>query len=216
VTAANQRSPRPVDPDSLPALLADLCVGAAGDGRLRVAIDGAGVAGPSELADSLVDPLRERGWEALRVRAGDFLRPASLRYEYGRTDPDAYYRGWLDAGALAREVLRPLGPGGSGHWLPTLWDPDTDRATRATVRTAPERAVLLVDGVFLLGRGLDFDLTVHLHLSAAALARRTATDDSWTLPAHARYAAEVGPLTTADVVVRVDDPRHPAIQLRPT
>ena len=207
-------APRAVAPDALPELLADLGAGAAGDGRLRMALDGADAARPGALADALIDPLRARGLEVLRVSAHDFLRPASLRYEWGRTDPDTYYDGWLDAGALTREVLLPLGPGGSGRWLPTLWDPVVDRATRAPARTASSRAVLVIDGVFLLGRGLDLDLTVHLHLTPAALTRRTPAEQAWTLPAHARYAAEVAPLDTADVVVRVDDPRHPAIQLR--
>ncbi len=54
-------------------------------------------------------------------------------------------------------------------------------------------------------------MTVHLWLSPGALARRTAEDQRWTLPAYARYEAEAEPLETADVVVRLDDPRHPAI-----
>lgn len=207
-------APRPVAPAALAELLADLCVTAAGGGRLRVAIDGAAAAAPGDIADRLVDPLRSRGVEALRVHAGDYLRPASLRFEHGRTDPDSFYDSWLDAGALVREVLDPLGPHGSGRWLPALWDPVTDRSTRAAYTVAGPRAVVLVDGAFLLGRGLGFDLTVHVHLGAGALARRTPPDQQWTLPAHARYADEVAPLGAADVVVRMDDPRRPAVQLR--
>ena len=206
-------APRPVAPDALPELLADLFVEATGGGRLRVAIDGADAAGPGDLAAALVDPLRRRGVEALRVRTGDYLRPASLRYEHGRTDPDSFYESWLDAGALEREVLAPLGPGGSGRWLPALWDAVADRATRAAYSQAGPRAVLLVDGAFMLGRGLGFDLGVHLHVGPGALARRTPAELRWTLPAHARYAIEVAPLEIADVVVRMDDRRHPAIQL---
>jgi hypothetical protein len=205
-------APTPVRPDALPELLADLLADAT-TGRLRVAIDGADAVRPGDLADALVDPLRQRGRQALRVRAVDFLRPASLRFEHGRTDPDSFYDSWLDTGALAREVLVPLGPHGTGRWLPALWDPATDRATRTAYATAGPRAVVLVDGAFLLGRGLDFDLTVHLHLGAGALARRTPTDQQWTLPAHTRYTAEVAPLQVADVVVRMDDPRRPAVQL---
>jgi len=52
---------------------------------------------------------------------------------------------------------------------------------------------------------------VHLELSPAALARRTPTDLEWTLPAYARYADEVDPAAVADMVVRLDDPRHPAV-----
>jgi hypothetical protein len=70
---------------------------------------------------------------------------------------------------------------------------------------------LLLDGALLLGRGLPFDLSVHLWLSTAALARRTAPDAAWTLPAYERYELEADPLHAADVVVRVDDPRHPAL-----
>jgi hypothetical protein len=52
---------------------------------------------------------------------------------------------------------------------------------------------------------------VHLALSGAALRRRTPADLSWTLPAFARYDAEVAPAAIADVVVRIDDPHHPAL-----
>jgi hypothetical protein len=137
-----------------------------------------------------------------------------VRLEHGHRDPEAYHRDWLDAAALRREVLDPLGPGGDGRYLPTLRDPDRDRATRAGYAPAPPDAVLLLDGPLLLGRGLPFDLTVHVRLSAAALARRTAPDQRWTLPAFERYEAETDPAGAAEVVVRSDDPRHPAVQLR--
>jgi hypothetical protein len=190
--------------------LADLIAGR-GDPWVRVAIDGAPPAGAEGLADALVDPLRVRGRQVLRVSAGDFLRPASLRLEYGRTNPDSFYQDWLDTGALAREVLTPLAPGGSGRVLPALWNPQTDRASRAAYVALPAGGVLLLDGALLLGRGLGFDLTVHLRLSPAALARTLPAELGWTLPAYARYADEAAPDRTADVVVRVDDPRRPAV-----
>jgi len=71
--------------------------------------------------------------------------------------------------------------------------------------------VLVLDGALLLGRGLPFEFAVHLWLSPAALARRTAPEAAWTLPAFERYEIEADPLNTADVVVRMDDPRHPAL-----
>jgi len=52
---------------------------------------------------------------------------------------------------------------------------------------------------------------VHLRLSSAALVRRTPVDQAWTLPALARYAVERDPESSADLVVRVDDARHPAL-----
>ncbi|MEY9965653.1 hypothetical protein ABIA33_003699 [Streptacidiphilus sp. MAP12-16] len=179
--------------------------------RLRVAVDGAAAAGTGELADTVADALRVQGRAVLRVRAADFLRPASLRLEYGHQDPDAYYDGWLDTNALFREVFDPLEPGGSGQVLPALRDARTDRSTRAQPVPLPPGGVLLLDGPLLLGRWLPLDLTVHLRLTPAALARRTPADQQWTLPAFARYEDEVRPSEAADLVVRADDQRRPAL-----
>ncbi|MFF0247846.1 uridine kinase [Streptosporangium sandarakinum] len=202
---------RPITPSLLVEELADRIAAAPRDAWVRVALDGAPAARPEDLADALAGPLRLRGREVMRVSARDFLRPASLRLEHGRTDPDAYYDDWLDLKGLVREVLGPLGPGSSGRIVPTLWDSVTDRATRAPYVTVPPGGVLLLDGGLLLGRGLPFDLTVHLWLSPGALARRTDPGLRWTLPAYARYEDEAGPVKSADVVVRADDPRHPAV-----
>ncbi|MGA5409042.1 uridine kinase [Streptomyces lavendulocolor] len=175
---------------------------------LKVAVDGPPAARPEEPAERLAEALLVRGRAVAAVGTGGFLRPASLRYEYGKEDPDAYYSGWFDTGALWREVFAPLEPGGSGRVLPDLWDPVTDRATRSPYRTLAPGGVLVLHGPFLLGHWFPFDLTVHLRLSPGALARRT--EQPWTLPAFERYEAEVAPAEAADVVVRADDPRHPA------
>ena len=204
---------RPVSADLLVEELADRFAGERPTGRLRVAVDGAPAAGPAAFADALVDPLRVRGRPAVRVDAGDFLRPASVRLESGRTNPDSFYDGWLDEPALRREVLDPAGPGGSGRIVTRLWDARADRATREPYSELAPTAVVLVSGPLLLGGGLPFDASVHLEMSAAALARRTPPEDRWTLPAYARYEAEADPASFADVVVRLNDPRRPALVL---
>ncbi|MDQ7903938.1 uridine kinase [Phytohabitans sp. ZYX-F-186] len=202
---------RPITPDLLVEELADRLAADRAGQWLRVAVDGPPPADPDRLAAALVDPLRARGRAAVHVPAAGFLRPASLRFEYGRDNPDAFYLGWLDEAGLRREVLDPLAPGGTGRLLPSLWDPATDRATRAPYVTAPPGAAVLVSGQFLLGGGLPFDVALHLVLSPAALDRRMPADQRWTLPAYARYADEVDPAAFADLVVRMDDPRHPAL-----
>ena len=202
---------RPISPELLVEQLADRIAAHPRGEWVRVALDGAPPAEPGRLADELVGPLRLRGRAALRVSAGDYLRPASLRLEFGRSDPDEFHDAWLDTAALVREALGPLEPGGSGKVLPALWDAGRDRASRAEYTTLAPGGVLLLDGPLLLGRGLPFELAVHLWLSPAALARRIPQDAAWTLPAYARYERETDPLHAADVVVRVDDPRHPAL-----
>lgn len=202
---------RPVSPDLLVDEVAEWVAGRPADAWTRVAVDGAPPADPSRLADALAEALRLRGRAVLRVAAGDFLRPASLRFERGREDPDARYDDWLDVGGLSREVLDPLEPGGSGRVLPSLWNAGTDRASRAAYVDLPPGGVLIVDGTLLLGRGLAFEHVVHLWISAPALARRMPAADAWMLPAFERYDAEVRPLHIADTGVRVDDPARPAV-----
>ncbi|MFD4753461.1 uridine kinase [Streptomyces sp. NPDC058426] len=185
-------------------------VPADGGDHVRVALDGAPAARPEALADRLAEALRAAGRPALPLATSGFLRPASLRFEHGHHDPDSYLAGWFDTPALWREVFAPLDPGGSGRVLPDLWDPVTDRATRTPYVTLPPGGFLLLHGPFLFGHWFPFDLGVHLSLTEAALRRRTPEEEHWTLPAFARYEAEQTPLDVADLVVRTDDPRHPA------
>lgn len=181
------------------------------DGRVRVAVDAAAALGPGRFAASVVAALRAAGRFALHVDGGDFLLPASQRFEFGRTSAESFYEGWRDERGLRREVLDPAAPDGSGRVLPALWRTDIDRSARADYVAVPADGVTVVSGQFLLGAGLAFELAVHLECSAAALARRTPPEERWTLPAYQRYADEVGPAAFADLVVRVEDQRRPAV-----
>jgi len=175
-----------------------------------VAIDGPRCAGPGRLADSLLTPLRALGRAATAIDAESFWRDASLRLEYGRQDVDSF-PDWLDAAALRREVLDPLGPVGDGRYLPSLRDPATNRATRAPARHAEPGSIVILSGELLLGRALPFELTIHLAMSPAGRTRRTDAAWQWTLAAFADYDTAVHPVHHADIVIRMDDPKHPAI-----
>ncbi|MCP2329986.1 uridine kinase [Actinoalloteichus caeruleus] len=201
----------PLSPDRLAERIAERIAGLPASPRPRVVVDGAPAAEPGDLATALVGRLRRRGREVFAVSADDFPRPAALRLERGRTNPDAYYEDWTDVGALRREVLTPLGPDGDGRALPRLWDAASDRSARASRVRVDEGTVLLVSGGLLLGHGLPWDLAVHLWLSEPALRRRTTAERGWTLPAFDRYEREVAPREVADVVVRVDHPDRPAV-----
>lgn len=173
---------------------------------MRVLIDGVG---SGALGDSLVGTLNAAGRDVVRVSAVDFLRPAGERFEWGREDVQSFREKWLDAGALRREVLDAAA---SGAVLPSLWDADRDRSTRATPAALSPRGVVVVDGVLLLGRGLPAELTVHLAMSPRALVRRGVPE--WQLPAFASYDDDVRPDEACDVLVRAEDPRRPAVLFR--
>ena len=200
----------PISPERLATEVTQLVIDRAG--RVRLAIDGPPAAEPEALADRVGARLRELGRATVVVRAADFLRPASVRLEYGREDPDEFLDGWLDLGGLRREVLDPAAPGGSGRVLARLWDATADRAYREPYTSLPDDGVVVLAGPLLLNRGLPLDLTVHLHMSPAALARRTEEATRWTLPAYARYEKEHTPAATADLVVLTDHPNRPALR----
>jgi hypothetical protein len=225
------RTFRPIDPDALRERLADhLDAAYYGGVALRVAVDGPRCADPDAFARSLTEPLRARGREAVTISSSSFWRDASVRLEYGHEDADSL-PSWLDAAALRREVLDPLGPGdadgtgtgtwpgtgtgtgtgGTGRYLPSLRDPATNRATREASRVAMPATIVLVSGELLLGLELPFDVTIHLALTPGARARQTPAELAWTLAAYDRYDADAAPLERADIVIRFDDPRHPAI-----
>jgi hypothetical protein len=200
----------PVTPALLVTEVADLV--AAQAGRVRLGVDGAPPTRPRDLADAVAVELRTRGRAVVVVDAGDYLRPASLRLEYGRTDPDTFLDGWLDVGGLRREVLDPAAPTGSGRVLPRLWDARADRAHRDRYVDLAADGVVVLAGGLLLGRDLPLDLSVHLRMTAAALARRLPDDVAWTLPAYVRYETERAPAAEADLLVLADHPDRPAVQ----
>jgi hypothetical protein len=203
----------PITPELLADRLVELCAERhSGSAALRVALDGPSCADLSVPIRLLTAGLQEAGRPVALIDATSFYRDASLRLEYGRTDVDSFYQGWLDVAALRREVLDPVAE--RGQYLPSLRDPGTNRSTRARPELLPAAGVLLVRGELLLGAGLPFDLTVHAAVSRQARKRLTPAEWQWTLPAFDRYDLEVDPAGTADVVIRYDDARHPALLIR--
>ncbi|MGW4631304.1 hypothetical protein [Nocardia sp. NPDC004415] len=196
----------PISPAAVAELVADRLT--ALPGRRVVAVDGADAAAPQDLARRIAATLGAAGRSAEVVALHDFVRPASLRWEYGRDDEWSYRTAWFDYDALRREVLVPLRD--TGRWLPALWDEGRDRSARAAVRTAPADLVVVAAGPMLLGRDLGFDLTVRLELSAPAARRRTPPDQQWTLPALTAHAEDHP--ETATWTLRWDHPDRPALR----
>lgn len=196
----------PITPDALAELPARRLRALAG--RRVVAVDGADAARPVDFALCAADRVRADGRPAEVVRLHDFVRPASVRLEFGR-DETSYRTGWFDYAALRREVLAPLRS--AGTWLPALWDETTDRSARARRRPALPETVLFVAGPMLLGRTLPFDLSVRLDLSPAALTRVTPDDEAWTIPALLAHACDS--TETPTYFVRWDHPDRPALRV---
>ena len=199
----------PVTPALLVTEVADLV--AARPGRVRLAVDGAPPTRPRDLADAVAVELRTRGRAAVVVDAGDYLRPASLRLEYGRTDPTPSSTAGSTSAACAGRCsprrrrtgragcCRGCGMPGPTGPTATLRRPARRRRRRARRRPAARSRPATGPG------GAPAD-------DAAALARRLPADLAWTLPAYARYETEHAPADEADLLVLADHPDRPAVR----
>ncbi|GAA1589478.1 hypothetical protein [Nocardia ninae] len=169
-----------------------------------LAIDGADAAHPADLAHRTAAALHDTGRPAEVVSLHDYVRPASLRMEYG-VDEISYRTAWFDYEALRREVIDALHT--DGRWLPALWNETTDRSARAPIRPALPDTVLVIAGPMLLNQSLPFDVTVHLAMSEPALRRSTPPEDHWTIPALLETP------TAPTFFIRWDHPARPALRL---
>ncbi|MFE5285559.1 hypothetical protein ACFRAQ_11400 [Nocardia sp. NPDC056611] len=192
-------------PDALLELIAERA--GALPGYAVVAVDGADAAEPLRVASGVADVLRTRGRPAEVISLHDFVRPASVRLEYDRDSEFTYRTGWFDYAAVNREVVKSLRD--SGRFLPALWNERTDRSARARIRDAAGSTVLFVAGPMLLGRGLDFDLTVFLRMSEGALRRRTDPEQAFTVDGLVEYQREH--TERPDILVAWDHPDRPAV-----
>ncbi|MFB9784063.1 hypothetical protein [Rhodococcus baikonurensis] len=176
-----------------------------------VAIDGPDCAQPSRLAKLVGAAVESHNRPSAVVSLHDYVRPASLRYEFGHEDGLSYRTIWFDYPALDREVITAART--KRTLLPKLWDEPTDRSARSIRVPVHERAVIVIAGPMLLGRGLEFDVSVRLDMSEAAMRRHTPEADLWTVDALLEHRSEVS--EEVDFEVRYDHPARPAVRSRP-
>jgi uridine kinase len=196
---------------------------------LRVAIDGRSGAGKTTLADELADRLEARGRPCLRASIDDFHPPGYRQRAaaHGFT-PEAFLREGYDYDALRRLLLEPLGPKGSRRCRLDFWNSFDDVPFPEDWVDAPEDAIALVDGVFLLVPLLrpHWDFTIWLDVDWAVMLRRAANrDPAWQasrdpmregyrtgwIQRHSLYEQKTRAHELVDLVVDNSDVQHPYI-----
>lgn len=201
----DRRVPVPIFPD---VLVERICERIPFGTRTIGVVDGADAADPVAFAHRIRERIRSTGRACDVIDLHDFVRPASLRFEYSRTDDITYRTAWFDFDALQREVIAPMAPGGRGRYLPRLWNEAVDRSARESLKDSADDHVLVVAGPTILGR-VDAAVTVHLKLSAGALRRRTAEHEQWTIEPLTQFYAETD--AEPEFTVRWDHPDKPAL-----
>ncbi|MFN3911721.1 uridylate kinase [Hyphomonas sp.] len=200
---------------------------------VRVAVDGRTACGKSTFARALVAQLAERGRSTLHTTIDGFHNPRSVRYARGRLSAEGYYRDARDLPAVRRELLDPLGPGGSRHIRTEIFDLAADAALNRPPVQVSGDIVLIVDGTFLGRPELSDAWDVHLFLRTSrdmARARGLSRDeragsetdqvkssyDLRYLPAFDLYLSEANPESEADILIDLEDFSSPRIIRMPT
>ena len=198
--------------------------------RVLVGIDGPDCAGKTTFADHLAAALQSPAVPvpALRTSVDDFSRPREQRYERGELSAQGYYLDSFDYPALRDECLLPFLDGDRslrtnicGHRA------DVEQTTSHV--PIPARAVLIIDGVFLLRPELRalWTLTVYLRVWPDEILRRAQRRDlerfgsapeverrylERYLPGQALYRRRADPEGLANILVDNERPDTPRLE----
>ena len=191
---------------------------------VRVGVDGVDGSGKSFFADELAGELRARGRAVVRASADDWHQVRERRYARGRTSPVGFWLDSYDYPRLRRELLEPLGPGGSREFRRRGHDLASDEVLTDPLEVAPPEAVVVVDGLFLQRAELQgaFEFVVWLDVPFEETARRMSARDGTSpdpeapsmvryVEAQRTYFRERSPWTRADVVVDNTDVATPVL-----
>ena len=184
----------PLKSDTLDALASEILHNY-GRGRTIVAIDGPAGSGTADFAAGLAAAIKRTSHAAFVASIEDFHRDqASVEPEF---DEAAFYRSDYDYSLLRRILLDPFKTPGHGGFVLAGYDRERRQPIEPKWMTAPDDAVLIVEGVFLNRpelRGL-WSYSVWL--------------DSHGLRSPDEYYNESKPRTTATAIVNNSDPEHP-------
>lgn len=199
--------------------------------RARVAVDGIDAVGKTTLANELALSLQACGRPVIRASIDGFHRPRAERYRRGPTSPEGYYWDSFDYSALQDALLHPLGRLGSGRYHRSSFDFRADRPLTAPEEEAPEDAVLVLDGVFLLRPELDalWDYRIFVEAPFEVALRRAKRRDialfgsaeavqaryeKRYIPGQRLYFEASHPQERADVIVYNEHPARPRLLFR--
>jgi uridine kinase len=193
----------------------------------RVGIDGIDASGKTCLADELAERLASSGRVIIRASVDGFHHPKEHRFRNGE-GPESYYYDSHNYPLIVESLLGPLGPGGSRKFQVARFDFRRDASVDSPTESAPDNAILLMDGIFLQRPELidHWDLRIFLHATFDTSLQRGLERDTDLfgsgdktlsryetryVPGQKMYLEQVRPHEIADVVIDNDDWRNPRL-----
>jgi uridine kinase len=192
--------------------------------RVLLAVDGPDAAGKTTLADVFAAELPA---PVIRASIDGFHNPRRIRMRQGEWSGEGYYQDSFDYSALHARLLAPFA-GGEPAVATQVFDHRQDAPAECAPTAVPARAVLVLDGVFLLRPQLRdrWDLSIYLDVGPEITLSRAVIRDLALfgsaeavqrrylrryLPGQALYQSEASPRETADFLVDNTDPGNPRI-----
>jgi uridine kinase len=206
----------PQKTDVIAALAADILHNY-GKGRAIVAVDGVDGAGKTHFADALAEELSRGSRAVFRASLDDFHRPRVERYARGRDSADGFYRDSYNYATFRRILVEPFRIGHIGSFVLAAFDVRSDAQIEPKWTTAPDDAILIVDGLFLNRpelRGL-WNYSIWLQVDAEVAAARMLQRDGEPTNAdrytggQALYLKDANPSAQATALIDNNDFDHP-------
>lgn len=202
--------------DALDALAGEILHNC-GKGRRMIAIDGTDVAGHEAFAADLADAIAKRGHAVFRASMSMFHRPRAERYARGLDSAEGYYLDSFNYSVFRRVLIGPFTMGGSTGFVTEAFDVARDAQIQSRWQTAPQDAILIIDGAFLNRPELRGLWSYSIWLDAPRGAASTGLDErdghSRLSPRHrggnTLYAKQSKPREAATAIFDNSDPENP-------
>jgi uridine kinase len=186
-------------------------------GRVIVAIDGQDGAGKTHFAEELAATLRHGGHSSFHASIDDFHRSRAERHARGADSADGYYRDSFNYILFRRILVDPFKAGRFTSFVLKGFDHNRDADVEPKWLTAPDDAILVIDGIFLNRpelRGL-WNYSVWLDVDSDVANSRMLDRDGPSIHperyegGRAIYLKEAKPREVATAIVDNNDFEHP-------
>lgn len=184
--------------------------------RTVVAIDGRTASGKTTLADELAQTLSGTSISVFRASLDDFKKPWRDRHLYDRETGEGYYRNAFDLDRVRLDLVAGFR---AGQTMLCSIDPITQMDHSTELVAVPERAILIVDGVFALRPDLRdlWDIGVWLEVDPQTSEIRATARDGALLERYHKseelHLTEARPQEIADIIINNGDASAPTLRL---